>query len=101
MIRGRKRIVNRPDIGLDGFVTPTLIEGVGCDSKSLPLAVPNLDSLPEHGFSMYYEIKPNVLDQGRVFNAARSNKIVPEQHFPIILEYMKRQAEEKGYEYDS
>jgi hypothetical protein len=89
------------DIGLDGFVTPTLIEGVGCDSKPLPLAVPNLDSLHEHGFSMYYEIKPNVLEQGRIFKAAGSDKIIPEQHFPVILEYMKRQAEEKGYEYDS
>ncbi len=86
------------DIGLDGFVTPTLVPGIErCNSKPLPLPVPTLDILKQHGFSMSYEIKPNVFEQGRIFKAAKSKKIMPEKHFPVILEYIKKEAAEKGY----
>lgn len=88
------------DIGLDGSVTPTLVPGIeGCNSQALPLAVPNLEVLKKYGFSMYYEIKPNVFEQGRMFKAAQSKKIVPEIHYPIMIEYIKKQASQKGYAY--
>ena len=89
------------DIGLDGFVTPTRVPNIpGCNSQPLPLPVPTLDILKQHGFSISYEIKPNVLEQGRIFKAAASKKIVPEKHFPIILQHMKQEAVKKGYNYD-
>lgn len=90
------------DIGLDGSITPTLVPGVeGCNEKPMPLEVPNLAVLDRYGFSMAYEIKPNLLlEQGRIFKAAGSNRIIPEKHFPILIEYMKKDALKRGYEYD-
>jgi hypothetical protein len=90
------------DIGLDdGMVTPTLVPSVDdCHSKPLPLPVPTLDTLKRYGFSLTYEIKPNLLfEQGRIFKAAGSKRIFPEIHFPILIEYMKQKAAEKGYKY--
>ena len=88
------------DIGLDGYLTPTLIPGIdSCDSQPLPLKVPDLKIMKNHGFSMYYEIKPNVFEQGRMFKAAGSKKIVPETHYPVMIEYIKKQAAQKGYAY--
>lgn len=92
------------DIGLDGSITPTRVLGVdGCDpdESALTLAVPTLETLKQYGFSMTYQIKPNVLlEQGRIFKAAGSNKIFPEEHYPILIEYMKKDAIKRGYEYD-
>jgi len=88
------------DIGLDGYVTPTVVAGIkGCSSEPLLLPVPTLDILKGYGFSMSYQIKPNVLEQGRMYKAAGSKKIFPEEHFPIMLEYVKKQALKKGYKY--
>jgi hypothetical protein len=89
------------DIGLDGSVTPTLIPDVNtCDNQPLTLPVPTLDTLKRHGFSMTYQIKPKVLEQGRMFRAAGSKKIFPEVHYPILIEYMKKEATKKHYLYD-
>lgn len=90
------------DIGLDGTITPTWVPGVsGCDSEPLSLPAPTKDTLKHYGFSMTYEIKPNViLEQGRIFKAAGSNRIFPEEHFPILIEYMKKDAIRRGYKYD-
>jgi hypothetical protein len=89
------------DIGLDGSVTPTLIPDVNpCDNQPLTLPVPTLDTLKQYGFSMTYQIKPNVFEQGRIFRAAGSKKIFPEVHFSILIEYMKKEATKKGYRYD-
>lgn len=89
------------DIGLDGFVTPTLVPGIEeCEGvKPLPMAVPTLDVLKQHGFSMTHQIRPNVLEQGRIFKAAGTNKIFVEIHIPIIMEDIKKEAVEKGYKY--
>ena len=89
------------DIGLDGTVTPTLVPGIaGCDDEPLTLPVPTLEVLEGHGFSMRHEVRPNVLEQGRIFRAAGSKTIVPVIHYPVLLEYMKRDADRKGYMYD-
>jgi hypothetical protein len=89
------------DIGLDGSVTPTLIPDVAaCDNQPLTLPVPTLDTLKHYGFSMTYQIKPNVLEQGRIFKAAGSKQIFPEVHFPILIDYMKKEATKMGYHYD-
>ena len=89
------------DIGLDGFVTPTLVPGIAaCRSQPLSMPVPNLDTLKKYGFSISHEIKPNVLEQDRIYKAARSKRIFPRTHYPILLEYMKKDALKKGYKYD-
>lgn len=90
------------DIGLDGTVTPTVVPGMnGCESQPLPLPVPTQGTLKHYGFSMTYEIKPNViLEQGRIFKAAGSKRIFPEEHFPVLIEYMKNDAIKRGYKYD-
>jgi hypothetical protein len=89
------------DIGLDGSVTPTLIPGVaGCpDARAVPLPAPTLEQLKHYGFSITHEIKPNVFEQGAIFKAAGSNRIFPEEHYPILLEYMKKDAQRRGYQY--
>ena len=86
----------------DDDVTPTLVPGInGCDGKPLSLPVPTLDTLRSYGFSMTYEIKPNViLEQGRIFKAAGSKRIFPKKHFPILIGYMKKDAIRRGYKYD-
>lgn len=90
------------DIGLDGTITPTRVPGVAdCNCDPVPLPVPTLDTLKRYGLSMTYEIKPNLLlIQGRIFKAAGSNRIFPEKHFPILIEYLKKDATKKGYMYD-
>jgi len=89
------------DIGLDGYVTPTLVPGLDeCKDPPLTLPAPSLATLEKYGFSMTYEIKPNVLEQGRIFKAAGSNRIFPEKHYPILIEYMKKESLKRGYKYD-
>jgi len=87
------------DIGLDGYITPTLVPGVKeCEGvKPLPMAVPTLDVLKSYGFTMTHRILPNVLEQGRMFKAAGSDKIYAQTHIPIIMEEIKKEAVEKGY----
>jgi hypothetical protein len=88
------------DIGLDGFVTPTMVLGIEeCNSEPLPLPVPTLDALHKHGFSMTYEISPRVFEQWAMFKAINSNKIFPKEHYPVFLKYMKKEATKKGYKY--
>ena len=89
------------DIGLDGTIRPTLVPGVAdCNDEPLELAAPTLETLERHGFAMTYEIKPNVLEQGRIFKAAGSNRIFPEKHYPVLIEHMKKEAIERGYRYE-
>ena len=88
------------DIGLDGYVTPTLVPGIGeCNDVPLELPVPTTDTLKRYGISMTHQIKPNVLVQGKMFKVAGSKKIYPEIHFPIMIDYMKQQAIKKRYKY--
>ena len=92
------------DIGLDGSITPTRVPNVeGCDSNepARTLPVPTKETLKHFGFSMTHQIKPNViLEQGRIFEAAGSKKIFVEKHYPILIEYMKKDAAKRGYQYD-
>lgn len=89
------------DIGLDGTVTPTMIEGVpGCENaEPVILNVQTVENLKlkEYGLTMSHRIKPNVFESGRIYKAAGSKKIYVEKHFPIIMDFIKKQAIEKGY----
>ncbi|HPO70533.1 MAG TPA: DUF4056 domain-containing protein [Anaerohalosphaeraceae bacterium] len=89
------------DIGLDGFITPVLIENVkNCpDARAVPLPAPALERLQQYGFSLTHEIKPNVFEQGAIFKAAGSKRIVPDEHYPVLIEFMKQDAARRGYQY--
>ena len=88
------------DIGLDGSVTPTLIPDVAeCSSEPEPRPVPQINILDEYGIKMEYRIRPNVFEQGRIFQAAGEKKIYPQKHFPVLIEFMKKAADQKGYKF--
>ena len=99
------------DMGLDdGFVTPTLVPEVSqCKQReAIPYLAPNLDLLSEYGFSMKFEIEPREWEKGKIFKVVNENRkvkntkrIVPEIDFPIIVEFMKKDATRRGYIYDS
>ncbi len=86
------------DMGLDnGYVTAVLIPDVaGCVGDAASYPIWTLDPLEEFGLSITYEIKPNVWEQGKIFRAAGSDRIFPETHFPILLEFARKEAAEKG-----
>lgn len=90
------------DIGLDGFVTPVLIEtAAGCpDARAVPLPAPALDRLKQYGFSLTHEIQPNVFEQAAIFKASGASKrIIPDLHYPVLIDYMKQDAAGRGYQY--
>ena len=67
-----------------------------------PLAVPTVDVLAKHGFSMKYEIQPREWEKGKIFKVAcpeeRCRRIQPDKHYPLIMEHVRKQAVEKyGY----
>jgi len=88
------------DIGLnDGFVTPVLVPGICYNAQPEPLAVPNIDLLEIYGFSMKHNIYPNEWERGKILKViypdGDGNCVVPEKHFSIYIEYIKKQAVEK------
>jgi len=94
------------DIGLDdGYVSPILVPGICDNTEPEPLAVPTADVLSKYGFSMRYEIHPREWEKGRIFRVADPNqklrKIQPDKHFPIIMDYVRKEAVAKyGYDVD-
>ena len=90
------------DMGLDdGCVTAVLIPDAA-DCQGQPASYPawTLDLLTQYGVSLTYEIKPNVMEQGKIFRAAGGSRIYPEAHFPILLDYIRSQAAELGHLFD-
>jgi hypothetical protein len=91
------------DIGLnDGFVTPTIVDGICDGAEPEPLAVPNLDILSKYGLTMKYEIYMHEWEKGRILRAAYQGKkgktIEPDKHFPVLMEFIRKEAVEKyGY----
>jgi len=53
---------------------------------------------------MKYEIEPREWEKGKilkiVYPDGGGKMIYPEKHFPKIVDYVKRQAIEKGYDCD-
>lgn len=94
------------DTGIDdGYVTPVIVEGICDDATPVSLAVPNLDALKKHGFKLKYEITPNVWEGDEILqivhSQAKGKTIEPDRHFPVIMEFIKKQAvEEYGYDID-
>jgi hypothetical protein len=93
------------DIGLDGYVTPTLVPDLQECKRARPFSYPvTKPKLYIYGFSMKYEIEPREWEKGEilkiVYTNRRGKKIYPAKHFPKIMDYIKRQAIAKGYDYD-
>jgi hypothetical protein len=88
------------DIGLgDGMVTPTLVPNVSKCPGAEPLSypVPKLDVLAKYGFAMKLEIEPREWESGKILRIIYGDKkppkrIDPEQHFPIVMRYMRQAA---------
>jgi len=92
------------DVGLDdGYVTPILVPGICNGAQPQPLAVPVIDIMPKYGFSMKYEISPNIWEEGKIFKVVyqkgKGKKIEPDKHFPIIMVHIRKEAVEQ-YSYN-
>jgi hypothetical protein len=87
------------DMGLDdGFVSPVVIPDVAeCDGATVDYPAPNVDILDEYGLAMTYEIKANVLEQGKVFKVIDANRIYPARHYPVIMAHITKEATELGH----
>jgi len=90
------------DIGLgDGYITPTLVPGVGeCpDAEPLSYPVPTLDALAEHGFALSLEIEPHEWERSKVLRVVYGdearNRVTPELHFARIMDYICQKAAAK------
>lgn len=90
------------DIGLDGTVTATLIPNVSAckDVAADALAAPALTRTTRHGFTVRHEILPYILEQWAIFKAAGSNRLYADVHFPILMEYIIKDAAARGYRFD-
>jgi len=91
------------DTGLDdGIISPVLVPGICQNPEAEPIQVPDIDILAKYGFSMEYKILPREWEKGKflkiVYPDKKGKYIYPEKHFPILMEYIKKQAVEKyGY----
>jgi len=96
------------DMGLgDGMVTPTLVPNVPECPNAEPLSypVPKLDVLTKYGFAMTLEIEPHEWESGKMLRIAFGDdepqkRITPEQHFPIIMDYIRQAATALYPEFD-
>jgi hypothetical protein len=92
------------DYGQSGCVTPVLVPGMPCNEKSLCLPVPTTDILKKYGFKMNYQIYPHEWERGKFFKVAYKGNpngakvIVPAIHFPIIMDYIRKDAVQR-YKY--
>jgi hypothetical protein len=92
------------DLGLDdGCVTPILIPSVSeCEevqAESFP--VPELDFVSQYGFSVRFEIKPNIWEGGAILDIAYpeghkgKKRIEPAIHYPPIMAHIRKEAIER------
>jgi len=95
------------DIGLqDGSLTPVLIPGVSAcpAAQPTPYPVPQFDVLSRYGFSVKLEIEPHEWEGGKilrlVYGDRPQKRIIPEQHFPIIMDGIRQEASAKYPEFD-
>ena len=96
------------DMGLrDGAITPSLVPNVpecpGAEPFSYP--VPNLDILTKHGFALTLEIATHEWESGTILRIAYDSdkpgrRIYPDQHFPVIMNYIRKAAADLYPEFD-
>ena len=92
------------DIGIDdGFISPVLIPGACEDAKAQPIAAPSLDKITAYGFTITYKIIPVYFEGNKAlkiaYNNGKGKVIEPLKHYPLLIDYINKQAVEK-YNYD-
>jgi hypothetical protein len=89
------------DIGTDGSITPVLIPNVpGCeDCEPMTIEMPNTRTLEKYGFKMTHQIKPNIFEEKKILEAAGAEELFPEKHYLVLIDYIKKEAQAKGYSY--
>ena len=90
------------DIGLiDGNVTPTLVPGACDDAKPQSYPLPTLKTLAKYGFTMSLEIEPHEWESGQilkiVYQDGKGKRIQPPIHFPVVMDYLRKDALKRGY----
>jgi len=89
------------DLGLDdGFVTPFLIPSVSeCQgAEALPYPVPGLEFVSEYGFTVKFEIKPNIWEANAILDIAyageqrRKKRVEPAIHYAPIMDYIRKET---------
>jgi hypothetical protein len=91
------------DIGLDGYLTPWIIPSVSQCGESVPVAypVPDIDFIEEYGFSVKFHIEPKeweakeILQIAYPYHSHHSDVINPSLHFPVIMDHIEEDAQEK------
>jgi len=99
---GSQMLMRNLDIGTgDGKVGPCIPPGYGReDGRIWECPIPNLEYSGEMGFDFQLEARPHVKKE--VFQRILGKDIIdPETDFPIMMEYIKREAVEKGYIVDN
>ncbi len=93
------------DVGLDdGYITPTLLPGVGECSGVAPVSypVPTLEVLARHGFSIKIQTRCREWERGKIFMVLfgdrRDREVEPMIHIPPLIEYARQNAiDQYGY----
>jgi hypothetical protein len=94
------------DVGLDdGFITPWLVPDICAGSEPEPYPVPTSAFLSEYGFSMEFEIEVREMEKEKIFGVlegkGKSERVQPTVDFPVLMEYILKDATEKhGEEVD-
>lgn len=88
----------------DGYITPCLVPSVAvCEgAQPQPIAVPTLDTLARHGFSVKVELEPRLWEQNRIrgvlddAGSPAAKRLDPAAHFPLIIAYCETDHLGKG-----
>ena len=86
------------DVGYDdGKVTPLLVSGACPETEPLSQKVVNLKTIHNMGFEMRVEIEPKIFQKDQIYSALnidKNSRIIPDQHFPEIIQKIKKSRDE-------
>ncbi|MBN1973662.1 MAG: DUF4056 domain-containing protein [Sedimentisphaerales bacterium] len=94
------------DIGLDdGFITPFPVPGIsGCEKTGIKLLeIPTLDGIEKYGFSVQIEVEPKEWEKNKILRVvypqqeSKAKKIDCTIHFPVLMDYIEKDAISRGY----
>jgi hypothetical protein len=93
------------DVGLDGYVSPWIVPGICEEDFMISYRVPDTYFVEKFGFKLKLEIEPRERIKGKilkvVFEDEKNKRLQPDLHFPIIMDHVKGQAQERyGFNVD-